>query len=357
MSPPQPLGATHLAVDLGTSCIRVRGPHGTSFQGASVLAVEAGTGMTVAFGDPAKGLAGRTPPTIETIFPLRRGVVTDVDAAARLLGHALGEQRRGRLCSWLPLHAVAGVPVEATEVQLRAAEDAFHSAGVHSVRLVPKVTLAAIGAGVPVGDSTGTMVVDIGAGTTEVAVFAFGSLVAAQSLLTAGDTFGAVLRAYFHREHELILSARAAEAVKISFSRAAATGGTTPLRVRGQDRITGLPKTVTAPAAELMPVIAPEIERIAAAVIAVAGRCPVSLAEDVTGRGLVLTGGGALLSGLPEQLGQSTGMAVHLAGSPLTSAVEGAVRCATDTAQSLGRQPLASPMWPATPHSARPSPI
>jgi rod shape-determining protein MreB len=341
---PQALGAPHLGIDLGTSRTRVRCPRGTSFQGASVLALDTRTGRIVAFGDSARQMAGRTPPAIEMISPVRRGVITDFDAATRLLWHALGQQRRKRLRSWLPPRVVAGVPAQATTVQKRAVEEALQAAGARTVHLLPKATLSAIGAGVPVWDATGSMVVDIGAGTTEIAVFAFGTMVAFESLLTAGDTFGAALRAHLHREHTLALTAEAAEAVKIGLSRAAAAGDTAPLPVRGRDRISDRPRTAMVPAADLMPVLAPEIRRIATAVGGVLGQCPKSVADDITGRGLVLTGGGALLNGLPEQLGRKIGMAVHLVDSPLTSAVEGAVRCAADAVHPSGKQPLLAPI-------------
>ncbi|MGP3984938.1 rod shape-determining protein [Streptomyces sp. KR80] len=339
----QALGAPHLAVDLGTSCTRVCGPRGTSFQGASVLAVNTRTGKIVAVGDSAKVMAGRTPPAIDTITPMRRGVITDFDAATRLLWHAFGQQRRGRLRSWLPPRVVAGVPAEATEVQQRAVEEAFQFAGARSVRLLPKVTLAAIGAGLPVWDATGTMIVDIGAGTTEVAAFAFGNMVAAESTTTAGDAFGTALGAYLYREHTLALSAEAAEEVKISLSVAAAGGRNTCLPVRGRDRISDLPKTAIVSVGELAPVVAPEVKRIAAAVVAVIGRCPTSVADDIVGRGLVLTGGGSLLAGLPEQLGKAVGMAVHLVDAPLRSALDGAARCAADSLPSR-QEPLLAPM-------------
>ncbi|MET8681627.1 rod shape-determining protein [Streptomyces sp. NPDC004647] len=339
----QALGATHLAVDLGTSSTRMRGPRGASFDGASALAVDTRSGKVVAVGDAAKCMAGRTPPAIETIAPIRRGVITDFDAATRLLWHALGRQHRGRMRSWLPPRVVAGVPAQATEVQRRAVEEAFQFAGARSVHLLPKATLAAIGAGVPVWDATGTMVVDIGAGTTEVAAFAFGNMVAAASTPVAGDAFGAALGGHLQREHTLALSAEAAEAAKISLSLAAAAGQDACLPVRGRDRISDLPKTAIMSVGELMPVVAPEIKKIAATVAGVIAHCPASVADDIVGRGLVLTGGGALLGGLAEQLGRTVGMAIHLVDSPLTTVVDGAVRCVADSAPS-GEQPLLAPM-------------
>ncbi|MFG2191998.1 rod shape-determining protein [Streptomyces sp. NPDC048639] len=341
---PQALGASHLAVDLGTSRTRMRGPRGASFQGASMLAVDTRAGKIVAVGDSAKRMAGRTPPAIETVAPIRRGVITDFDAATRLLWHAIGQQRRGRLRSWLPPRVVAGVPAQATAVQQRAVAEAFEFAGARSVHLLPKVTLAAIGAGVPVWDATGTLVVDIGAGTTEVAAFAFGNLVAAESITTAGDAFGEALRGYLHQEHTLALGFEAAEELKIRLSRAAATGRTTCVDVRGRDRINDLPKTAILSAGDLMRIVAPEVKRIAACVSAVIGRCPASVADDIVDRGLVLTGGGALLGGLPEQLGRSVGMAVHLVDSPHTSVLDGAVRWVADSATPSGLQPLLAPI-------------
>ncbi|MFF3763762.1 rod shape-determining protein [Streptomyces sp. NPDC001922] len=339
----QALGATQLAVDLGTSCTRVHGPRGTSFRGASVLAVDTRTGKIVAVGDAAKGMAGRTPPAIETVAPIRRGVITDFDATTRLLWHAIGQQRRGRLRSWLPPRVVAGVPAQATEVQKRAVQEAFEIAGARSVRLIPKSTLAAIGAGVPVWDATGTMIVDVGAGTTEVAAFAFGTMVAAESIHTAGDSFGAALIGYLQREHALTLSAEAAEEVKIGLSLAAAARQNTSLEVRGRDRVTDLPKSATMSVGELLLVSVPEIKRIGEAVASVVGHCPASVADDIIERGLVLTGGGALLGGLPEQLSRLVGMSVHLVDTPQASVLQGAVRCLADSMPS-GEQQLLAPM-------------
>lgn len=341
---PQALGTTHLAVDLGTSRTRMRGPRGASFEGASMLAVDTRLGRIVAVGDPAKRMAGRTPPDIETVAPVRHGVITDFDAATRLLWHAIGQQRRGRLRSWLPPRVVVGVPASATEVQQRAVEEAFEFAGARTVHLLPKATLAAIGAGVPVWDATGTMVVDIGAGTTEVAAFAFGNVVAAESSTTAGDAFGEAIRGHLHREHDMALGTEAAEAVKIDLSRASASGDRSPVEVRGRDRITDLPRSTALAPDELADIVALETKRIGAMVAAVVGQCPMSVADDIVGRGLVLTGGGALLDCLPEQLGRSVGMAVHLVDSPFTSVLDGAVRWAADSTTPSGLEPLLAPI-------------
>ncbi|MCC3655494.1 MULTISPECIES: rod shape-determining protein [Streptomyces] len=334
-------GGPPVAVDLGTSRLRVRGPRGGHrYDGASVIAVTTGSRQVVAVGDQAGRILGRTPPDIEAVVPLSRGVVTDFDAAALLLRHALGDggpSRRGLL----PPGVVTGVPASATEVQRIAAEEVLLQAGARWVRLLPKGMLAALGAGLPLWDSGGTMIVDIGAGTTEICAFAFGTLVSAESSPVAGDAVTSALVTHLQREHTLALSTSAAEAVKTGLGRVAETAPGTRLPVRGRDRVTDLPKTVSVAAGELRDIIEPEIRRIARLVVTAIGNCPGGVADDIVERGLVVTGGGALFDGLPDRLGRAIGMTVHLAAAPRSSVLDGAARWIDEVDPAARRQMLA----------------
>ena len=334
-------GGTPVAVDLGTSRTRVRGPQDAlRYDGASVIAVDARTRNVMAVGDAAHRLLGRTPPDIDAVVPLSRGVVTEFDAATLLIQHALAGGRRPGRRGWLPLAVVAGVPASATGVQRRAAEEVLQQAGARTVRLLPKGLLAAIGAGLPVCDTDGCMIIDIGAGTTEVCAFAFGTLVAAESSAAAGDSITSALVTHLQRTHTLALSSNAAEALKVGLGRVAETAPGTRLPVRGRDRITDLPKTVSLSAGELRDLAEPEIQRVAKLVVTAIGACPGGVADDIVERGLVLTGGGALFDGLPERLGRMIGMPVHLADAPRETVLEGAARWTTDVAPAARRQML-----------------
>ncbi|MEU8349695.1 MULTISPECIES: rod shape-determining protein [unclassified Streptomyces] len=340
-------GGIPLAVDLGTARTRVRGPRaGVLHDVATVIAVDARTRSVMAVGDQAARLLGRTPPDIEAVSPLSHGVVTEFDAAALLVRHALGGgPRRTRVHrrTWLPPNVVAGVPASATGVQRRAAEEVLQQAGARTVRILPKGMLAALGTGLPVWDADGSMVVDIGAGTTEVAAFAFGTLVAANSTHTAGDAITSALSTHLQRVHLLALSTGAAEALKTGLARVAESAPGTRLPVRGRDRVTDLPKTVSVSAGELRDLAEPEIQRIARTVVSTIGNCPAGVADDIVERGLVLTGGGALFEGLPERLGRTTGLSVHVADSPRTAVLDGAARWMTDVAPAA-RQQMLSPL-------------
>ncbi|WP_069816549.1 rod shape-determining protein [Streptomyces sp. TP-A0874] len=336
-------GGSLLAVDLGTSRTRVRGTEKLLFEGASAIAVDTSNHKVVAIGDHALRMVGRTPPAIEAIAPVSRGVITHFDAATRLLWYAMGGGRRRIRRAWMAPRVVMGVPARATPVQRRAAEESLAQAGARAVHLLPKGALAAIGAGLPVRETTGSLVVDIGAGTTEVAALAFGTVLATESTNAAGDAFSATLGRHLLREHSVALSPEAAKAAKVALSRAAkGADGEQRLRVGGRDRVTDLPKTALLTPSELRSVVEPEIESIAAAVSLVLGRCPTAVVDDITARGLVLTGGGSLLNGLPERLGKAVEMVVHHAVSPRTSVADGATRWLTDFAPGERQQMLSA---------------
>ncbi|MDJ0345917.1 rod shape-determining protein [Streptomyces sp. H10-C2] len=325
--PPVPRGGPaplDLVVDLGTATTRVHSRSGPVSEGASVVAVRTGTNKVLAIGEEARLMLGRTPPGIVATSPLRHGAITDFEAASRLLWHLLGRRRAWH--AWGPPRVMVTVPVLATSVERRALEDALHSAGARHVRMLPKPMAAAIGAGLPVWDGDGCMVIDVGAGTADVAAFAFGSMVASASTAAAGDTFDEAIAAYLEREHGLALGVRCAEAVKTELSRAAGVRSTSSRPVTGRDAATGRPRTVQVTMAELAEVTAPYIRLIADAVGVVLEQSPASVADDIARQGLVLTGGGSLMGGLRELLAARVGMPVHPATDATASAIRGARR-------------------------------
>ncbi|MCZ4123342.1 rod shape-determining protein [Streptomyces sp. H39-S7] len=330
-------GALDLVVDLGTANTRVHGRTGPVSEGASVVAVRTGTNKVLAIGEDARRMLGRTPPDIVATAPLRHGAITEFEPASRLLWHALG--RRRQWTAFAPPRVMVTVPVLATSVERRALQDALHAAGARQVRMLPKPLAAAIGAGLPVRDGDGCMIVDVGAGTTDVAGFAFGSMVASASTAAAGDTFDEVITAYLESRYGLALGVRWGQDVKTGLSGTPGAPGPAALSVTGRDAATGRPRTVPVTLAELADVVAPYVRVIAETVEAVLEGSPASVADDITRRGLVLTGGGSLMGGLRELLAELTDMPVHRAADPMSSAILGARRYLTE-ARFLPQQML-----------------
>ncbi|MEU3463607.1 rod shape-determining protein [Streptomyces sp. NPDC006733] len=331
--PGGPSTALDLVVDLGTANTRVHSRNGPVSEGASVVAVRTGTNKVLAIGEEARRMLGRTPPGIVATAPLRHGAITELEAASRLLWHALG--RRRPWTAWAPPRVLVTVPVLATSVERRALQDALHAAGARQVRMLPKPLAAAIGVGLPVRDGDGCMVVDVGAGTTDVAAFAFGSMIASASTAAAGDAFDEAITTYLESRYGLTLGVRWGQQVKTGLSGA----GPAALPVTGRDQDTGRPRTVRVTLAELTGVVAPYVRVIAETVDAVLEQSPTGVADDITRLGLVLTGGGSLMGGLRAQLAGLLGMPVRPAADPMSSAILGARRYLTE-ARSLPQQLL-----------------
>ncbi|MFI9100331.1 rod shape-determining protein [Streptomyces fildesensis] len=330
-------GALDLVVDLGTATTRVHSRNGPVSEGASVVAVRTGTNKVLAIGEDARKMLGRTPPGIVATSPLRHGAITEFEAASRLLWHVLG--RRRQWTAWAPPRVMVTVPVLATSVERRALQDALHAAGARQVRMLLKPMAAALGAGLPVWDGDGCMVVDVGAGTTDVAGFAFGSMVASSSTAAAGDTFDEVIAAHLESRHGLALGVRWAQDIKTQLSGTAGAPGPASLSVTGRDGDTGRPRTVQVPRAELTEVVAPYVRMIAETVGSVLEQSPASVADDIARQGLVLTGGGSLMGGLRELLAELVGMPVLPAADPMSSAILGARKYLTE-AKFLPQQML-----------------
>ena len=315
-----------LAVDLGTAntLVYLRG-RGIVLNEPSVVAIDSSTGGIVAVGTEAKRMIGRTPANIVAIRPLRDGVIADFDTTERMLRYFIQKVHRRR--HFAKPRIVVCVPSGITGVEQRAVKDAGYQAGARKVYIVEEPMAAAIGAGLPVHEPTGNMVVDIGGGTTEVAVISMGGIVTAISIRTGGDELDQAIIAFVKKEYSLLLGERTAEQIKTSIGSAFPMPDEPVAEIRGRDLVSGLPKTIVVSAEEIRRALEEPVGKIIDAVKTTLDRCPPELSGDVMDRGIVLTGGGALLGGLDERLRHETGMPVHVATDPLDSVAMGAGRC------------------------------
>lgn len=318
-----------MAIDLGTAntLVYVRG-RGVVLNEPSVVAVNTSTGGLVAVGADAKKMIGRTPGNIVAVRPLKDGVIADFDIAERMLRYFIQKVHRRR--NLARPRVVVCVPSGVTGVERRAVEEAAQRAGARRVHIIEEPMAAAIGAGLPVSEPTGNMVVDIGGGTTEVAVISLGGIVAAQSVRVAGDELDNAIIQYVKKEYALLLGERTAEGIKMAVGSAFPVPDEPHAEIRGRDLVSGLPKTIVVSAAEIRRAVEEPVNAIIDAVRSTLDRCPPELSGDIMDRGIVLTGGGALLRGLDERLRHETGMPVQVAETPLESVVLGSGRCVED---------------------------
>ncbi|MBC7374868.1 MAG: rod shape-determining protein [Frankiales bacterium] len=318
-----------LAVDLGTAntLVYVRG-RGVVLNEPSVVALNTTTGSVVAVGTEAKRMIGRTPANIVAIRPLRDGVIADFETTERMLRYFIQKVHRRRY--FTKPRIVVCVPSGITGVEQRAVKDAGYQAGARRVYIIEEPMAAAIGAGLPVHEPTGNMVVDIGGGTTEVAVISLGGIVTSQSIRTGGDRLDQAVIAYIKREYSLMLGERTAEDIKMAIGSAFPTQDEPVAEIRGRDLVSGLPKTIVVSAEEIRKAMEEPVNAIIDAVKATLDTCPPELAGDVMQHGIVLTGGGALLHGLDERLRHETGMPIKVADNPLHSVAIGSGRCVED---------------------------
>ncbi|MFH9348131.1 rod shape-determining protein [Kitasatospora sp. NPDC017646] len=317
-----------LAIDLGTAntLVYVRGK-GIVLNEPSVVAVNTNTGGILAVGAEAKKMIGRTPGNIVAIRPLKDGVIADFEITERMLRYFILKIHRRRYLA--RPRVVICVPSGITGVERRAVIEASSQAGARQVHIIEEPMAAAIGAGLPVHEATGNMVVDIGGGTTEVAVISLGGIVTAQSIRVAGDELDNAIVQHIKKEYSLLLGERSAEQIKMSIGSAYGLEGEKDehAEIRGRDLVSGLPKTVVISAAEVRTAIDEPVNSIIDAVKTTLDQCPPELAGDVMDRGIVLTGGGALLRGLDERLRRETGMPIHIAENPLDSVALGSGKC------------------------------
>ena len=318
-----------MAVDLGTAntLVYVR-RRGIVLNEPSVVALNTNTGKIVAVGVQAKRMIGRTPGNIVAIRPLKDGVIADFDITERMLRYFIQKVHRRRHLARPRL--VVAVPSGITGVEQSAVKEAGHQAGARRVYIIEEPMAAAIGAGLPVHEPTGNMVVDIGGGTTEVAMISLGGIVTSQSIRVGGDEMDQAIIAFAKKEHSLMLGERTAEEIKMAVGSACPSPDEPRTEIRGRDLVSGLPKTIVICAEEVRHAIQGPVSTIVDIVKTTLDKCPPELAGDIMDRGIALTGGGALLRGLDERLREETGMPVHLAENPLESVALGAGKCVED---------------------------
>jgi rod shape-determining protein MreB len=287
----------------------------------SVVAKDVRTGRTIAVGEEARQMLGRTPSNIQAIRPLRDGVIADFEVTEAMLNYFIKKvTRAGSFLSFFrpKPSVVICVPAEITSVEERAVRDAAKLAGARSVDIIEEPMAAAIGAGLPIEGPSGNMVVDIGGGTTDVAVISLGGIVVSQSLRVAGNKMDEAIIRHIRRVYNLMIGERTSEEIKIKIGSASRLDPELAMEIRGRDLINGLPKTVKITSEEVREALQEPIQAILEAVKAVLEKTPPELAADIIDRGVILTGGGALLRGLDTLLGEVTGIPVIVADDPLS---------------------------------------
>jgi rod shape-determining protein MreB and related proteins len=311
-----------MAVDLGTAntLIYVRG-HGIVLNEPSVVAVNVRDGRPLSVGLEAKRMIGRTPAHIQAIRPLKDGVIADFEICEKMLRYFIHKVHRSR---WVKPRMVICVPSGITGVEQRAVQEAAEYAGARKpAYIIEEPMAAAIGSGLPVSEPTGNMIVDIGGGTTEVAVISLGGIVTSQSVRVAGDELDDAIVQYVKKEYSLALGERTAEDIKLALGSAWPLEQELTAEIRGRDLVTGLPKTITITTGEIREAIDEPTTAIVDAVKATLDKTPPELAADIMEQGIMITGGGALLTGLDLRLEHETGMPIHIAANPLQSVAIG----------------------------------
>jgi rod shape-determining protein MreB and related proteins len=316
-----------MAVDLGTAntLVYVRG-RGIVLNEPSVVAVNTLNNAILAVGSEAKRMIGRTPSHIRAIRPLKDGVIADFDITEKMLRYFIQKVHQRRFLA--KPRVVVCVPSGITGVEQRAVEEATLSAGARSAFIIEEPMAAAIGAGLPIHEPSGNMVVDIGGGTTEVAVISLGGIVTSTSVRVGGDELDEAIIGFIKKEYAVALGERTAEAIKIAVGSAfPSTDDDVVAEIKGRDLVSGLPKTLQIAAEEVRRAIDEPVNQILDAIKDTLDRCPPELSADIMDKGIVLTGGGALLKGLDERLKHETSMPIHVADSPLSCVAVGSGKC------------------------------
>jgi len=311
-----------MAVDLGTAntLVYVRG-QGIVLNEPSVVAINVDDGRPLAVGAEAKRMIGRTPSHIRAVRPLKDGVIADFEICEKMLRYFIQKVHSRR---WARPRMVICVPSGITGVEQRAVQEAAEYAGARKpAYIIEEPMAAAIGAGLPVQEPTGNMIVDIGGGTTEVAVISLGGIVESQSVRVGGDELDDAIMQYVKKEYSLALGERTAEEVKIALGSAWPLVEEMQAEIRGRDLVTGLPKTIVVTTGEVREALAEQVSSIIDAVKVTLDKTPPELAADIMEQGITLAGGGALLTGLDARLGNETGMPINLAANPLQAVALG----------------------------------
>ncbi len=316
------LFSSDIAIDLGTAntVIWMKGK-GIVLNEPSIVAFDRNTKKIVAIGHEAREMVGRTHRDIRTIRPMKDGVIADFEIAEGMLREFIRKISVG----WIPSRRiVVSVPSGITEVEKRAVRDSAEHAGAKEVHLIPEPMAAAIGVGLDVDAPVGNMVIDIGGGTTEIAVIALSGLVNEESIRIAGDEMNNAIIQFFKRNHNILIGDRTAEAIKCEVGSAMPLKEEITIQVKGRDLVNGVPKTTEVSSVEIREALNEPISQIVEAVKLTLERTPPELSADILDRGIMLTGGGALLKGLDERLRLETNLAIHVPEDPLTAVVRGA---------------------------------
>ena len=316
------LFSNDIGIDLGTAntLVYVKG-EGIVLLEPSVVAVQAGTNNVLAVGEDAKKMLGRTPGSIVAIRPLKDGVIADFDITESMLRYFIRKVHNRR--SLVAPRVVIAVPSGITEVEKRAVKDSAEQAGARLVYLIEEPMAAAIGIGLPIQEPAANMVVDIGGGTTEVAIISLAGIVFSKSVRVGGDEMDEAIIQYLKRNYNLMVGERTAEEIKISIGSAYPLAEERVMEVKGRDLIAGLPKTLRITSEEVREALSESISTIVEAVRITLERCPPELSADLVDRGLIMTGGGSLLKGFPRLISEETGLPVHLADEPLQTVALG----------------------------------
>ncbi|NEO44872.1 MAG: rod shape-determining protein [Moorea sp. SIO4A3] len=316
-----------MGIDLGTAntLVYVSGK-GIVLQEPSVVAIDQDENLPLAVGEEAKKMLGRTPGNVVALRPLRDGVIADFDTAELMLKHFIQRVNEGK--ALVSPRIVIGIPSGVTGVERRAVMEAALQAGAREVRLIDEPVAAAIGAGLPVAEPTGNMIIDIGGGTTEVAVLSLQGTVLSESVRVAGDELNEAITQYMKKVHNLVIGERTAEEIKIRIGSAYPTpeDNEAAMEVRGLHLLSGLPRTVTIKRPEIRESMAEPLSVIVDAVKRTLERTPPELAADIIDRGIMLAGGGALLKGLDTLISHESGIVTHIAADPLSCVVLGTGR-------------------------------
>lgn len=310
-------GVLDIGIDLGTASVLVyiKGK-GIVLNEPSVVAIDRNTNKILAVGEEARLMLGRTPGHIVAVRPLRDGVISDYNVTEKMLRYFINKAI-GKRKIFKPRMVIC-VPSGVTEVEKRAVIDAGNQAGAKTVKLIEEPIAAAIGAGLDISKASGNMIIDIGGGTTDIAVISLGGIVVSSSIKVAGDKFDEAIVRYMRKKHNVMIGERTAEELKIKVGTAFPREEEVKIEVRGRNLISGLPKTMEVTSEEMLEALSEPVSAIADAVHSVLERTPPELAADVSDRGIVMTGGGSLLYGLDKLISKRTGIPVYIAEDPIS---------------------------------------
>jgi len=321
---------TDLAIDLGTTntCVFARG-RGLVLSEPSLIAFNATSGAIEAVGKDAHAMVGRTPGYLRTVRPIRDGVIADFDATEKMLRHFIWKAHR-HVGAWLRPRVVIGVPTDITPVERRAVKDSTYRAKVSEVHLVDEPMAAAIGAGLPISDAAGNMVIDVGGGTTDIAVISLLGVVVGRSVRVAGDSMDEAIAQYLHKRHDLLIGERTAEAIKMAIGSATELDAPLTIEVKGRHVGKGVPKRLEITDAQIREALAEPLRMIVRAIRETLDQIPPELSGDICDRGIALCGGGALLRNFDRLIRQETKLPVQIVDDPLSSVVLGVGRMLND---------------------------